>query len=175
MGTPQHVAAGNKTLSSVTKPIQPSFFFSFIYMTLKCRPSQRNSRATNCPRTVNETQDISWSGTAPNIYSVRTFAEVLRGFSAPPDIPELLPWVRFLRRHFQFFIHYYAIIRRYISLSSLQCPCCLKILEVRNKLRGFRPQSELYPPSDRSLSAKLVSTLADRGCRVVSATNPHGR
>jgi hypothetical protein len=31
---------------------------------------------------------------------------------------------------------------------------------------------ELYRPSDRRLSAKLVPTLADRGCRVVSATNP---
>jgi hypothetical protein len=40
-----------------------------------------------------------------------------------------------------------------------------------NKLRGFSPQSELYRPSDRRLSAKLVATLADRGCRVVSATN----
>jgi hypothetical protein len=30
-------------------------------------------------------------------------------------------------------------------------------------------------PSDRSLSAKLVPTLAERGCCVVSATDPHGR
>jgi hypothetical protein len=30
-------------------------------------------------------------------------------------------------------------------------------------------------PSDRSLSAELVPTLADRGCRVVIATDPHGR
>jgi hypothetical protein len=44
-----------------------------------------------------------------------------------------------------------------------------------NKLRGFSPQSELYRPSDHRLSAKLVPTLADRGCRIVSATNPHGR
>jgi hypothetical protein len=44
-----------------------------------------------------------------------------------------------------------------------------------NKLRGFSPQSELYRPSDRRLSAKLVPTLADRECRVVNATNPHGR
>jgi hypothetical protein len=35
--------------------------------------------------------------------------------------------------------------------------------------------SELYRPSDRRLSAKLVPTLADKGCRVVSATDPHGR
>jgi hypothetical protein len=30
-----------------------------------------------------------------------------------------------------------------------------------NKLLGFSPQSELYRPSDRRLSAKLVPTLAD--------------
>jgi hypothetical protein len=34
---------------------------------------------------------------------------------------------------------------------------------------------ELYRASDRRLSAKLVPTLAERGCRVVSATNPHCR
>jgi hypothetical protein len=33
----------------------------------------------------------------------------------------------------------------------------------------------LVRPSDRRWSAKLVPTLADRGCRVISATNPHGR
>jgi hypothetical protein len=35
--------------------------------------------------------------------------------------------------------------------------------------------SEWYRPSDRRLSAKLVSTFAFRGCRMVSATDPHGR
>jgi hypothetical protein len=35
--------------------------------------------------------------------------------------------------------------------------------------------SELYQPSDRRLSAELVPTFADRGCRVVSAADPHGR
>jgi hypothetical protein len=34
--------------------------------------------------------------------------------------------------------------------------------------------SELYRPSDRRLSAKLVLTFADRGCRVVSVTDPYG-
>jgi hypothetical protein len=33
----------------------------------------------------------------------------------------------------------------------------------------------LVRQSDRRLSAKLVPTFADRGCRVVSATDPHGR
>jgi hypothetical protein len=35
--------------------------------------------------------------------------------------------------------------------------------------------SELYRPSDRRLSMKLVPTFADRGCRVISATDPYGR
>jgi hypothetical protein len=33
--------------------------------------------------------------------------------------------------------------------------------------------SKLYRPSDRRFSAKLVPTFADRGCCVVSATDPH--
>jgi hypothetical protein len=33
----------------------------------------------------------------------------------------------------------------------------------------------LYRPSDRRLSAKLVPTFADRGCRVVSAADSFGR
>jgi hypothetical protein len=35
--------------------------------------------------------------------------------------------------------------------------------------------SELYRPSDRRLSAKLLPTFADRGCHVVSVTEPYGR
>jgi hypothetical protein len=35
--------------------------------------------------------------------------------------------------------------------------------------------SELYRPSDRRLLAKSVSTSVDRGCHVVSVTNPYGR
>jgi hypothetical protein len=34
---------------------------------------------------------------------------------------------------------------------------------------------KLYRPSDRRLSAKLLPTITDRGCRVVSETDPHGR
>jgi hypothetical protein len=40
------------------------------------------------------------------------------------------------------------------------------------KIRGFESASELYRSSDRRQSAKLVPTLVDRGCRVVSATSP---
>jgi hypothetical protein len=36
-------------------------------------------------------------------------------------------------------------------------------------------ESELYRPSDRRLSAKRLPTYADRGCHVVSVTDPSGR
>jgi hypothetical protein len=46
--------------------------------------------------------------------------------------------------------------------------------KLKTKLRGFSPQAK-YRPDDRRLSAKLMPTFADRGYRVVSATDPHGR
>jgi hypothetical protein len=48
-----------------------------------------------------------------------------------------------------------------------------KDLKLRNV--GLLKPSKLYRPSERRLSAKLVPTFADRGCRVVSATDPYGR
>jgi hypothetical protein len=35
--------------------------------------------------------------------------------------------------------------------------------------------SELYQPSDRRLSAKRLPTFANRGCHVVSVTDPYAR
>jgi hypothetical protein len=35
--------------------------------------------------------------------------------------------------------------------------------------------SELFRPSDRRLSAKFVPNFADRGCHVISVTDPYGR
>jgi CBS-domain-containing membrane protein len=35
--------------------------------------------------------------------------------------------------------------------------------------------SKLYQLSDHRLSAKLVPTFADRGCHMVSVTDPYGR
>jgi hypothetical protein len=46
------------------------------------------------------------------------------------------------------------------------------------KITWPQSTSELYRPSDCRLSAKLVPTFifyADRGCHVVSVTNPYGR
>jgi hypothetical protein len=39
-------------------------------------------------------------------------------------------------------------------------------------LQVWRVAANIYRPSDRRLSAKLVPTFADKGCRVVSATDP---
>jgi hypothetical protein len=44
----------------------------------------------------------------------------------------------------------------------------------RTKLRGFSQRINYKGPSDRRLSAKLVPTIAGRGCRVLSAPDPHG-
>jgi hypothetical protein len=46
--------------------------------------------------------------------------------------------------------------------------------KTRLKIPWPESASELYRPSDRRLSAKLVPTFADRGCHVVSVTNPYG-
>jgi CBS-domain-containing membrane protein len=35
--------------------------------------------------------------------------------------------------------------------------------------------SELYRPSDRRLSVKLVPPFVDKGCHVVSVMDPYGR
>jgi hypothetical protein len=45
----------------------------------------------------------------------------------------------------------------------------------QNKLHGLSSRTNYTERSDRLLSAKLVPTFADRGCRVVSATDPYCR
>jgi hypothetical protein len=55
------------------------------------------------------------------------------------------------------FIRYYAVIM-IIRKTKL------------NSVASVREQ--LYRPSDRHLPAKLVATFADRGCHVVSVTDP---
>jgi hypothetical protein len=45
----------------------------------------------------------------------------------------------------------------------------------QTKLRDISPASKLYRPSYCRLSAKLVPTFVDRGCYVVSTTDPYGR
>jgi hypothetical protein len=46
--------------------------------------------------------------------------------------------------------------------------------KTKSELRGFSPQ-ENYTDRATAACGQLMLTLADRGCRVVSATDPHGR
>jgi hypothetical protein len=59
----------------------------------------------------------------------------------------------------------------YSSETSVDITRCSSY-GIKKNLRGFQSASELYRSSDRRRSAKLVPTLADRGCHVVSATSP---
>jgi hypothetical protein len=61
----------------------------------------------------------------------------------------------------------------YFSLFCLFLVSLRPVVLQKNSVALARKR--IYRPSDRRLSAILVSTLADRGCRVVSATDPHGR
>jgi hypothetical protein len=47
--------------------------------------------------------------------------------------------------------------------------------QTQNELRGFSPQARTIPIERLPLVGEVSAHLADRGCRVVSATNPHGR
>jgi hypothetical protein len=89
-----------------------------------------------------------------------------------------------------------TFIYGFVGLLSFLLVWCVPVLEVfvhvgaaehclavghhdyTTKKKKPWPQSasELYRPSERRLSAKLVPTfLADRGCHVVSVTNPYSR
>jgi hypothetical protein len=46
---------------------------------------------------------------------------------------------------------------------------------IHKKIPWPESTSELYQPSDRCLSAKLLPTFADRGCHVVSVIDPYSR
>jgi hypothetical protein len=60
-------------------------------------------------------------------------------------------------------------------LADVQSELSLTPSQKKKKISGFESASELNRSSDRRRSAKLVPTLADRGCNVVSATKPSGR
>jgi hypothetical protein len=68
----------------------------------------------------------------------------------------------------EFSVHeIYSHLRNY-GLAAIE-------IVILNYTPWLQSTSELYRPSDRSLSTKLVPTFADRECRVVSVTHPHGR
>jgi hypothetical protein len=64
----------------------------------------------------------------------------------------------------------------FLATIKLSIFFCLYRLPSKNtELHGLSPASELYRPSNRRLSAKWLPTFADRGCHVVSVTDPYGR
>jgi hypothetical protein len=50
----------------------------------------------------------------------------------------------------------------------------VKNCDKKTKTPWSESASELYRPGDRRLSAKQLPTCADRGCHVVSVTDPSG-
>jgi hypothetical protein len=73
----------------------------------------------------------------------------------------------------------------YVSLNgiySVRCKDWFFSSEQANEIANFvkktpwsESASELYRPSDRRLSSKLVPTFADRGCHEVSETDHYNR
>jgi hypothetical protein len=59
----------------------------------------------------------------------------------------------------------YKALLHFLNFCAVTC----RYADLRKTLR------ELDRPSESRLSAKLVPTFADRGCRMVSATDSHSR
>jgi hypothetical protein len=65
-----------------------------------------------------------------------------------------------------------------IKCGSLECSIILwqpRMLGWEKKTPWSESASELYRQSDRRLSAKWLQTFADKGCHVISVTDPYGR
>jgi CBS-domain-containing membrane protein len=62
-----------------------------------------------------------------------------------------------------------------IRLSERLQKCLKYVITTNKQTPWFESASELYRPSVRRLSAKLVPTFAERGYHVVSVTDPYGR
>jgi hypothetical protein len=72
-------------------------------------------------------------------------------------------------------LRYVARMREYKYKKSLRLRTSFEILNIDKKIIPWpESASEIYLPSDRHLSAKLVPNFADRGCNVVSMTDPYG-
>jgi hypothetical protein len=71
--------------------------------------------------------------------------------------------------------------RKEITSTCTTKTCLLSVNKLEHPvthtyiLRDFQSASELYRPSDRRISVKLVPSFAEIGYRVVSATDSHGR
>jgi hypothetical protein len=71
---------------------------------------------------------------------------------------------------------YFLDITMGTNFSKLPQKACSNFSFIKYKKTPWSESaSEVYRPSGRSLSAKLVPTFADRGCHVISVTDPYGR
>jgi hypothetical protein len=71
----------------------------------------------------------------------------------------------------------FSLVEVGLSLGGTLPPLLRWKSKIKKKLKTPWSEfaSELYGPSDRRLSAKLLPNFADRGCQVVSVTDPYGR
>jgi hypothetical protein len=74
-----------------------------------------------------------------------------------------LGYVRFIPNTFHFIIHQSSYGAMLYSAAT------------HKKLSDFSPQANYTDRATAACRRSLVPTFADRWCRVVSATNPHGR
>jgi hypothetical protein len=69
-----------------------------------------------------------------------------------------------------------TLLRNVVKLVSVYTATCNRTYRYTRKQTPWsETESELYRPSDRRLSAKLVPILADIGCHVVRMTDPYSR
>jgi hypothetical protein len=76
----------------------------------------------------------------------------------------------------------YGTVRNCMQVSAVSCfllavfaAQCRSIYQTNKQTPWSESVTELYRPSARPLSAKWSPTCADRGCHVVSVTDPYGR
>jgi hypothetical protein len=105
----------------------------------------------------------SWDIAPPGQYANRRFGGTyhlhLHGRKiSPARNQSFYPTETILRLHYKEHSVGYINVKRTLTLSPLP-----------------ESASELHKPSDSRFSAKLVPTLADRGCHVVSVTDLYGR
>jgi hypothetical protein len=76
-----------------------------------------------------------------------------------------------------FVLHALLISSPWLHRSNYTCwgVHFMKLGICKKKTPWSDSASELYRPSDRRLSAKRLPTCADRGCHVVSVTDPSDR
>jgi hypothetical protein len=102
-------------------------------------------------------------------------------------IAEYLPWYLYSPNWFSCLIYYWLQMNQSMSMSGDYIWTCYQehkdgavkigltnLILIIKKTPRSESASELYRPSDRRLSAKLLPTFADSGCHEVSVTDPYG-